>query len=794
MHDDLDPTPADGPAPPANVLLVDDDPANLLALEALLAGPGRNLVKARSGEEALRHLLAEDFAVVLLDVQMPGLDGFETARLVRGRERSRHTPIIFVTAHDSPGPTVAEAYALGGVDFLVKPLVPEVVRAKVAVFVDLFEKAEQVTRQAERLRLMERREYERRVADEARRQTEERFRLLADSAPVLLWVSGPDGRCTYFNRPWLEFTGRTLEQELGDGWAEGVHPDDRGACLDTYRAALRTRQPFRMEYRLRGADGTYRWVLDTGTPRPDPGGAFAGFIGSAIDITDRKEAEEQLRRSQSELTDFVENATVGLHWVGPDGTILWANRAELEMLGYDRDEYVDRPVADFHADPEVIADILRRLTGDEALCNYEARLRCKDGSIRHVLINSSAYREGDRFRHTRCFTRDITDRKRLEEALRQRAEELAERDRRKDEFLAMLAHELRNPLAPVLNGLHILRLSEADRRAVEQARGMIERQIRHLTRLVDDLLDVSRITHGGLRVRRERLDLARLVRTAAEDRRPTVEQAGMALAVEVPDLPVWVTGDATRLTQVLNNLLDNAVKFRNGGAEVTVRLTAEAGPGRAVIDVRDRGVGIEPDLFPRLFDPFAQADRSLDRPRGGLGLGLSIVKALVDQHGGEVRAASDGPGRGAAFTVRLPLAGEPAALSSMPPAAPPPAGGPLRVLVVEDNRDAADSLRVLLELLGHEFKIAYTGPEGVRAAREWRPDIVLCDIGLPGLDGYGVAGELRRDPVTARSHLIAVTGYGQEEDRRRARQAGFHHHLTKPVDPADLQTLLVRPA
>jgi CheY-like chemotaxis protein len=320
---------------------------------------------------------------------------------------------------------------------------------------------------------------------------------------------------------------------------------------------------------------------------------------------------------------------------------------------------------------------------------------------------------------------------------------------------------------------------------------MIERQIRHLTRLVDDLLDVSRITRGAVQVKRERLDLAALVRTAAGDRRPLVEAAGMRLEVEAPDAPVWIAGDPTRLTQVLNNLLDNAVKFRNGGDRVTVRLGVEA--GRAVVTVSDRGIGIGAELFPRLFDPVSQADRSLDRSRGGLGLGLSLVKGLVELHGGEVLAESPGPGRGATFTVRLPLKDEPPALTGGAPLSAR-AAAPVRVLIVEDNRDAADSLQMLLELLGHAVAVAYTGTDGVRLAREWRPDVVLCDIGLPGLDGYGVADELRHDPATAGARLVAVTGYGQDEDRLRSRQAGFDHHLTKPVDPAALQPLLVRPA
>jgi signal transduction histidine kinase len=378
--------------------------------------------------------------------------------------------------------------------------------------------------------------------------------------------------------------------------------------------------------------------------------------------------------------------------------------------------------------------------------------------------------------------------------LRSQQEELLRVSRAKDDFLGMLAHELRNPLGPILNGLHILRLSANNRQALEQARAVMERQLRHLSRLVDELLDMSRYTRGRVELQLERLDLARLVRTTAEDYRPTLERAGLTLDVEVAGGPAWVTGDATRLPQALNNLLENAAKFTDRGGRVVVRLTVGADRREAVLSVRDTGIGIEPEMMPRLFDVFAQADRSLDRTRGGLGLGLSIVKRLVELHGGEVAAASAGAGRGAEFTIRLPLVAEPPALVAVPTAAAPP-GERLRVLVVEDNRDAAESLRMLLELLGNEVSVAHTGPDGVRLAHEWQPDVVLCDIGLPGgLDGFGVATELRQDPATAKARLIAITGYGSDKDRERARRAGFDYHLTKPADPAALQQLLGRPA
>jgi CheY-like chemotaxis protein len=317
----------------------------------------------------------------------------------------------------------------------------------------------------------------------------------------------------------------------------------------------------------------------------------------------------------------------------------------------------------------------------------------------------------------------------------------------------------------------------------------MERQVAHMSRIVDDLLDVSRITRGKIQLRPERVDLARLVRHAVEDDHAAFEGAGLGTRADLPEVPVWVQGDPTRLTQVVGNLLQNAVKFTPRGGTVSVRLSADAGRKQAVLAVRDSGIGIDPDLLPRLFEPFAQADRSLDRSKGGLGLGLALVKGLAELHGGEAHAASGGPGQGAEFVVRLPMQPEPAALTGVPEA-PTQAGKRLRVLVVEDNRDAADMLRLLLEINGYDAAVAYSGPGGVEAAKSWRPDVVLCDIGLPGLDGYGVVRELRQDPATAHARVIAVTGYGSDEDRRKSGEAGFDAHLVKPADPARLQELL----
>ncbi|MBX9582471.1 MAG: CHASE3 domain-containing protein [Gemmataceae bacterium] len=382
----------------------------------------------------------------------------------------------------------------------------------------------------------------------------------------------------------------------------------------------------------------------------------------------------------------------------------------------------------------------------------------------------------------------------LERTVAERTAELAAandalRDaaRRKDQFIAMLAHELRNPLAPIKNGVRLLGLAR-DEATVGRVRELIGRQVEHLAHIVADLLDASRVARGKVDLRRERVDLGRVVRQVAADEARAFDAAGVRLALDLPDAPVWVDGDRTRLTQVVNNLLANAAKFTDRGGDAAVGLGVA--DGAAVLRVRDTGVGIAPDLLPRVFDAFTQADESLDRSRGGLGLGLALVKGVVELHGGSVRAASPGRGGGAEFTVTLPTTAEPVA----PPAdAPPPEAGAkrrLRVLIVEDNRDAADSLRMFLELTGSEVAVAYTGPDGVELARRAAPDLVLCDIGLPGLDGYEVARRIRDEAAGKRPVLVALTGYGEEDDRRRAREAGFDHHFTKPADPAVIERLL----
>jgi signal transduction histidine kinase/DNA-binding response OmpR family regulator len=461
----------------------------------------------------------------------------------------------------------------------------------------------------------------------------------------------------------------------------------------------------------------------------------------------------------------------------------WANRAWFDWTGLFPDAgFGFGWSAALHPDDRAAAltAVTAGLAGGRPF-DVEYRLRRPDGTYRSVLDRGGPLGGDGGFVGV---TVDTTDKAEAEAALR-------DADRRRDDYLAMLAHELRNPLGPLRNGLHILARRPGDAELVAETRAMMGRQVENMARIVDDLLDVARVARGKVTLRPARIDLADVAKTNTDDRRAVAAGARVSLVFAAPTGPVWVNGDVTRLSQALDNLIHNAVKFTPAGGSVTVTVAAEG--DAAVVRVRDTGLGIDSTTLPHLFEVFTQADRSLDRSRGGLGLGLPLVKGLVQMHGGTVDVHSDGPGRGSEFTLHLPRSTEPAALTEIP-TSPSGIGRRRRVLVVEDNPDSAASLRTLLDLTGYEVEVAATGPDGVATAACFRPHAVVCDIGLPGLDGYGVARALRANPETAKARLIAVTGYGRAEDVEQARRAGFDRHLTKPVDPQELLDELVFPA
>lgn len=1379
--------------PKANLLLVDDNPANLLSLRVILEDLGHNIMDAHSGEEALQTMRSVDFAVILLDVLMPGIGGFETARRVRTHDRTRHVPIIFLTSGDIDRSQLEEGYALGAVDFLVKPVLPFVLQAKVRGFVELFEDKQQAKRESEQLRqlingtsdyaifMLDPRGYivtwnagaerlkgykadeiigqhfshfypsdaigsgwpshELEVAQTEGRFEDEGWRLRKDGSRfwanvVLTALHDKAGDLLGFSkitrdlteRKQSEDSSRRLLQEttarrvaeenarliqehrerlqvtlasIGDavistdaegqieflnsvaeelvGWktedAAGRHLEDvfRIVNEDTRRPvenpAIRALKEgviigLANHTILIAKDGTERPIDDSAAPIRNSQGNVIGSVLVFRDISERKAAEKDLHQSERELSDFFDNATVGLHWVGSDGIIQRANKAELKMLGYSREEYIGQPITNFHADEDVICDILERLKAGEQICEYPARLRCKDGSIKDVIIDSSVMFKDGGFVHTRCFTRDVTERKQSEAALRdsqrqlaeeleatirlhalstrlltavdlhealddvlreavlasradmgnvqlyndqshaleivvqtgfredfleyfrtvhfdegsacaqamgsgeriviedveldpsyephrpiaaaagyrgvqstplknskgnvigmlsthfsqphrpsehaerlldlyarhaadlierhgfedalrqsegqfrqladampqivwtarpdgaidymnrkwheftglsealgnegwqqithpdeaqtasekwassvisgdrfememrlldrkekvyrwhlirtvavqdasgrvarwfgtstdiheqKRAEEsarylaeasaalasvvdyrstlekivnlavpyfadwsavdvsnedgtlqrlavahqdadkvrfahelmqqyppdlqspggavavlrtgkpeivseitddmlvrgarderhldlirslglksyicvplvvsgkslgvltfatsesgriytdadlvlakdlsqraaiaientrlygeLKEADRRKDEFLATLAHELRNPLAPIRNSLQILKMPRVDAETVERSREMMERQVHHLVRLVDDLLDVSRVMRGKIELRRERIELATVIARAVETIQPILEVQGHELSVRLSTDSLPIDADPVRIVQVIGNLLTNAAKYTESNGHIW--LTSEREGGMAVLKIRDSGIGIAEAMLTRIFELFVQVDNASTKTQGGLGIGLTLVKNLVEMHYGTVEAQSKGLGQGSEFVVRLPISEN--GLESVHDSErendahqrSSPSGH--RLLVVDDNQDAANSLGMLLRLQGHEVQVAYSGVAALEMSKSYSPDMVFLDIGMPGMDGYEVARRLRQQPGMEGVVLAALTGWGQQEDRRRTAEAGFDHHLVKPPEPKVVERLL----
>jgi two-component system CheB/CheR fusion protein len=519
---------------------------------------------------------------------------------------------------------------------------------------------------------------------------------------------------------------------------------------------------------------------------------IVGAVAVLHDVSEPRKAEETLRRYQMLVQH---SRDIILFIRRDDGRILDVNAAATRAYGYRRDELLAMSIHDLRS-PDSRGAIAVQM--EESAAHgllFQTVHRRKDGSLFPVEVSSQGATIGG-VGTLVSVVRDTAERVRAEEALRESerrhralSETLQETNRRKDEFLALLSHELRNPLAPVANSLYVLGRAPQGGEQARRALAVIDRQTRHLARLVDGLLDATRISHGKIRLELRPLDLTELLQRSAEDHRPEFETCGVQLELLAAPDPLFVNGDSTRLAQVFGNLLQNAAKFTPRGGRATVALEQEE--GEAVVRVRDTGAGVAKELLPELFKPFVQADRTLDRSKGGLGLGLALVKDLVELHRGTVAMNSDGVGKGTEFVVRLPL--EVAAPRS-PTAETRPVGvsGGRRVLVIEDNADAADSLKEVLELNAYVVEIASTGLEGIAKARSGRPDVVLCDIGLPGIDGHEVARRIRADPELGSIHLIALSGYALPEDVERSRRAGFEDHLAKPPSLEVLERRLAR--
>ncbi len=682
-----------------NVLLVDDHPENLVALEAILAGLGQNLVKAHSGPEALRCLLSQDFAVILLDVQMPDMDGFETATLIRQRDRSRDTPIIFVTAFNTSDDLMVKGYSLGAVDYLFKPVNPAILTSKVAVFVDLFKKTLEVKQQATQLA----------AVNSELRQSEERFRLLSRCSPIGIFLMDTSGSYTYANPSCQEICGFTVQENWKTDWTNYIYPEDQKKVLTDWSVAIQQGQAYSDEFRIL-ANKRLKWVHVRTSPMLSDHGELLGHVGTIEEVTDRKQADE----------------------------------------------------------------------------------------AREQIIQ--------------------------EQAARQQAETA---NRMKDEFLAIVSHELRTPLNSILGWSQLLLHRQLDENTMIRALETIERNARSQAQLIEDILDVSQIIRGKLRLTLQPLNLIPLVEAVIETVRPTANDKAIQLEANFDSSLTKVYGDSERLRQIIWNLLSNAIKFTPEQGRVIVKLdrvqqqdenhspilqlskkyTITSSEVKesfarqcfssieyAQLQIIDTGIGIEAEFLPHVFDRFRQADSTTTRPYGGLGLGLAIVRHLVEQHCGTIQADSNGENQGAIFTVNLPLLmNEPVAkldahLSSSNDSQPAVSLEQVQILLVEDHHDTRDFLQLILQQSGAHVTAVASVHEALESLEQVNPQVLVSDIGMPIEDGYKLIRKIRDRETCQGQHIpaIALTAYVREEDQSKALEAGFEMHVSKPVEPKEL--------
>ncbi len=628
---------------PPRILIADDNNDMRAYLKSLL-DPHAEVSVCADGQAAYEHLLSDPPDLLLSDVMMPKLDGFGLIAKIRATPVLHDLAVILLSARAGEEAKV-EGLQAGADDYLIKPFAANELLAR-------------VQRQVALAR-------ERRHQQHERALRETYFRSLVDVAPVILWTTDSSGYCTYLSQRWYDYTGRSPEQDLGQGWTENVHPDDRQRVRDGFAGAYAALTAHAEDYRLRMRDGSYRWVVDAGTPRLDEHGQPAGFVGTVIDVHERVLLEHELQRLAGELT---------------------------------------------------------------------------------------------------------------------------EKNRMQSEFLFTLAHELRNPLAPIRTGLELMRIKSGAPGGAK-VQEMMQRQVDHMVRLVDDLLDMARLSEGKVELRLAPVLLDEVVHDALEISMPLVTAGDHRLELRLPPTSIALCVDRHRIAQVLSNLVNNAAKYTPKGGHIEV--AARVAENEVAISVSDNGIGIGADLLPHVFDMYVQAQAHHTMAQGGLGVGLNLVKRLVELHGGRVGAESGGTGQGSRFTVRLPLAQQALAPEpSVPDAAPAPGAAGLRVLVVDDNVDAAQTLGALLEMTGHAVSVAHDGASALAVAGRQPPQVVLLDIGLPDQSGFEVARSMRALPGMAQATLIALTGWGAEQDRQRSSEAGFDAHLTKPADFAKVEQLL----
>ncbi len=703
----------------AGILIVDDLPEKLLVFRALLEDMGQELVFAQSGKEALRQILEREFAVILLDVNMPDIDGFETATLIRRYRRSAHTPIIFITSYVDEMQT-ERGYSLGAVDYILSPPAPAILRSKIQVFVDLYLAQRRIRRQADERVALVAAETACRIA-EANTRRADYLSHASHRLSEVLDVDVVGSRLLELLVPELgEWAAVMLKNEALDG-----EPSSWQFMQLRAGQAAPGREPlcFSPDVPLRWRDR-----LDSLIERCEPGHLTA----------------DELREHLPAGTRDVEDASDV-----PGRSVLL---------------------------PLVAGE---RVLGVLGVASHEQR----DWSLVSELANRVATKL-ENARLYRSLHAEIAERRAAQA-------QLQKSNQYKDEFLAMLSHELRNPLAPIRNAIEVMRRLAPSDPKMQWATQVMDRQTSHLTRLVDELLDVARISQGKITLHSEPVDLMRAISHGVETVRPFIELRRHTLTLQTPKKPVWLRGDFARLSQVVANLLNNAAKYTEAGGAIRLSLTMS--DGCATLAVSDNGMGIEPELLPHVFDLFEQGRRSLDRSQGGLGVGLTLVQRIVELHHGRVEVRSAGAGHGTRFEISLPCMAEVSA-----PVEEDLHGGhgtddpACRVLIVDDNVDAAESVAMMLRLHGHVVKALSDSSQALACARTFEPQAIILDIGLPGLDGYALARRLRAMAPTRDAMLIALTGYGQREDVTRALEAGFTHHFVKPTDPQVLADCIAR--
>ena len=718
-----------------NILMVDDNESNLLALEAILEAPDRNLVKASSGTEALRYLLDCDVAVILLDVYMPGMDGLETAALIRGREKSRSIPIIFLTAEHAGVAHLSKGYALGAVDYILKPVEPEILTSKVAVFVELFKKTEQVKRQAALL-------HEKNI--ELENANLQRLSALVELGQQLAAEREPAELLQKFCHAARDIVGARYAAigMVGENGKGLRHFLTSGFDVET---AERIGVP-------RIGENIFSVLLAERRP--------LRLCGEDANLQEMSSASE----------NFSVSSCLGAHIHTPTGENGWLYLADK----LDADEFNE-------ADERLTVT----LTSQVAVAYENARL----------------YTEAQR--HATELQQEVAERKQAEEErARLLVREQAARadaeaaNRTKDEFLATLSHELRTPLTSILGWVHLLRSGSLPAASSTSALETIERNAKAQSQLIDDLLDVSRIITGKLRIDSQPVELKSVIEAAVDSVRPAATSKSIQFDMKLDEDAGTVLGDPNRLQQVAWNLFSNAVKFTPDGGRVEVRLSCNGSQVR--VEVEDTGQGIGPNFLPHVFDRFRQADGTTTRTHGGLGLGLAIVRHLVELHGGSIRADSKGENKGATFTVTLPRADAEEVDLTQSEADTRGNGDHssecaatltnLRVLVVDDEADTRDLISVILSRCGAEVKTCATAAEAFKTFQEWKPDVLVSDIGMPDEDGYALIKKLRALERGDEASLpaVALTAYAGAEDRARALASGFQRHMAKPLEPREL--------